>query len=132
MTTHIETRPSAPPWVAAPYMDGADFNPAPARHTESRANVRTIERIVPRQSTPGPEQLQTEPQRHGQLAAYGLLKSYQKGPIGIPVLQGVDLSVREGEFVSIIGQSGSGKSTLLHLLGMLDTPDALFVEQVHD
>ncbi len=59
-----------------------------------------------------------------QLSAHGLLKSYRKGPLGIPVLQGIDLSVGEGEFLSIIGQSGCGKSTLLHLLGTLDAPDA--------
>ncbi|GAH08297.1 unnamed protein product, partial [marine sediment metagenome] len=57
-------------------------------------------------------------------AARGLLKSYRKGPIGIPVLQGIDLEVRKGEFLSVIGQSGCGKSTLLHLLGTLDQPDA--------
>jgi len=39
------------------------------------------------------------------------------------VLLGVDFQIREGEFVSIVGQSGSGKSTLLHLLGTLDAPD---------
>ena len=59
-----------------------------------------------------------------QLAAVGLRKSYRKGQVEIPVLRGVDLEVRRGEFLSIIGQSGSGKSTLLHLLGTLDAPDA--------
>ena len=58
------------------------------------------------------------------MATRGLLKSYQKGALGIPVLQGIDMSVYQGEFLSIVGQSGCGKSTLLHLLGTLDQPDA--------
>jgi lipoprotein-releasing system ATP-binding protein len=53
-----------------------------------------------------------------------LHKSYFKGVLEIPVLRGVDLSVRHHEFLAIVGQSGCGKSTLLHLLGTLDAPDA--------
>jgi lipoprotein-releasing system ATP-binding protein len=59
-----------------------------------------------------------------QLSAAGLVKSYRKGQVEVPVLKGVDLEVRRGEFVSIVGQSGSGKTTLLHLLATLDAPDS--------
>lgn len=60
----------------------------------------------------------------GSLRSIGLVKSYRKDRVTIPVLRGVDLEARPGEFLAIIGQSGSGKSTLLHILGTLDAPDA--------
>jgi len=57
------------------------------------------------------------------LQAKGLHKSYRMGAARVSVLCGLDLAVKRGEFVAIIGASGSGKSTLLHILGALDGLD---------
>ncbi len=51
-----------------------------------------------------------------------LYKSYENGRI--KALNGINLTIKDGEFVSIIGPSGSGKSTLLNMLGALDVPDS--------
>ena len=49
-----------------------------------------------------------------------LHKSYDTGKSKLHVLKGINLSIDEGEFVSIMGSSGSGKSTLLNIIGILD------------
>ncbi len=90
-------------WVADGY---ADYPDPPEAHTG-------IDSRVPASSTIGYH-----------LAAINLHKSYQKGSLDVPVLQGVSLGVRRGEFLAVVGKSGCGKSTLLHLLGTLDRPDS--------
>jgi len=58
------------------------------------------------------------------LTAEALHKSYGHGRGRVEVLHGLDLAVREGEFLAIMGPSGCGKSTLLHILGLIAMPDS--------
>ena len=60
----------------------------------------------------------TEPVFHAQ----GLTKTYRMGEAEVQALRGVDLEIRAGELIVLLGPSGSGKSTLLNILGGLDTP----------
>lgn len=56
------------------------------------------------------------------LEAKNVYKHFTDGKTAVEVIRGLNLSVKEGEFISIVGASGSGKSTLLHVLGGLDRP----------
>ncbi|MCP9473104.1 MAG: ABC transporter ATP-binding protein [Nitrospira sp.] len=53
-----------------------------------------------------------------------LYKSFSMGAYEVPVLKGINLEIRRGELIAIIGASGAGKSTLLHILGTLDKPSS--------
>ncbi|MCF8424823.1 MAG: ABC transporter ATP-binding protein [Bacteroidia bacterium] len=55
---------------------------------------------------------------------HGIRKSYKLNNTSFEVLKGIDIHIKEGEFVSIMGSSGSGKSTLLNILGILDNYDS--------
>ena len=96
---------------------------APRAPAAANGDVRTLADLQRRVE---PSSAVNPPAPNGgvHLGCRNLFKSYRKGAIGIPVLQGIDLDVHEGEFLAIVGQSGCGKSTLLHLLGTLDQPDA--------
>jgi len=61
---------------------------------------------------------------HGEvvLRTEGLRKDYYLGGEAIPVLKGIEIEIRQGDYVAITGSSGSGKSTLMNILGCLDTP----------
>jgi putative ABC transport system ATP-binding protein len=54
----------------------------------------------------------------------GIHKSYEMGEVSIHAVRGVDLTIREHEFVAVWGPSGSGKSTLCHLAGIIDQPSS--------
>src|SRR6059058_5916572 len=56
------------------------------------------------------------------IRTYDLWKTYIMGDQEINAVSGVDVEIRKGEYVAIMGPSGSGKSTLMNLIGCLDTP----------
>ncbi len=58
------------------------------------------------------------------LESRGVTRTYRMGEVDVHALRGVDVAIREGEFMVLLGASGSGKSTLLNILGGLDNPSA--------
>jgi putative ABC transport system ATP-binding protein len=65
-----------------------------------------------------------EPAEDTVFRAHGVTKIYRMGDVEVHALRGIDLTLRRGEFVVMLGPSGSGKSTLLNILGGLDIPTA--------
>jgi lipoprotein-releasing system ATP-binding protein len=77
-----------------------------------------LETVLPPKPTPAASE------RPVLLSARGIAKAYRMGGTRLEVLKGVDLEIRDGEVLAILGKSGCGKSTLLHVLGWLDRADA--------
>ncbi len=99
---------------SAPGRDAPTAPPAPRAGTDEYVTW-----------TPKKDYFPAHPSTGGTIMEVNQLrKGYVKGKNLIPVLNGVDIRVRDGEFLAVVGQSGSGKSTLLHLMGTLDVPDS--------
>jgi putative ABC transport system ATP-binding protein len=84
--------------------------------TTTEAPVQTQEGTPPAQAQPPTGKAQVEFQQ--------VTKTYQMGEVQVHALRGLDLTVRQGEFLVIVGPSGSGKTTTLNLIGGLDSPSS--------
>ena len=78
-------------------------------------------------------------QNNGMIELENITKIYHMGNVEVPALRGVNLNVKQGEMVALIGASGSGKSTLMNIIGFLDKPtegrytlEGLDVSQLND
>ena len=95
----------------APPTGGSAPEPEPQVPAEARPEKRGA-------TGPFPQVAQRAPV----LSVRGLRKSYKVGDRTLEILHGIDLDLRPGELVALVGSSGAGKSTLLHILGLLDKP----------
>jgi putative ABC transport system ATP-binding protein len=87
------------------------------------AGTEVVERPAPTDAPPADSDAAAVPSDDIVLRLEGVRKSYPGDP-PTEVLRGIDLTIRRGELVAIVGPSGSGKSTLLHIIGTLDVPSA--------
>jgi len=78
-------------------------------------------------------------QNNGMIELDNITKIYHMGNVEVPALRGVNLNIRQGEMVALIGASGSGKSTLMNIVGFLDKPtegryilEGLDISQLND
>ncbi|MFX1392948.1 MAG: ABC transporter ATP-binding protein [Promethearchaeota archaeon] len=73
------------------------------------------------------------PDAEAMIQVFDLTKVYQMGEVEVRALDGINLKVKKGEFVSVMGPSGSGKTTLLNMIGALDNPTngAVFIDGIN-